>query len=133
MKKNIILLIIPLIVFSCSDDFLDCKPQGKLSDEILNTQEAIDALCTSAYSALAGPEGSDLAFLSPTTNWIYGDVRAETAYKGGGGITDIWEYHAFETFTGVYATNSLLDRKWYHLYISVQRANNAIRRLNNVT
>lgn len=131
--KLSLLLIIVLAIYSCSDDFLDSKPQGKLSDEILGTPDAVDALCTSAYSALAGPEGSDLAFLSPTTNWIYGDVRAETAYKGGGGITDVWEFHAFETFTGVYATNGLLDRKWYHLYISIQRANAAIRRLNKVS
>lgn len=131
--KLVTLMIMILGFFACSDDFLDSKPQGKLSDEILSTPAAIDALCTSAYSALAGPEGSDQAFLSPTTNWIYGDVRAETAYKGGGGISDIWEFHAFETFTGVYATNGLLDRKWFHMYISVQRANNAIRRLNEVS
>src|SRR5690554_5859313 len=109
--KLVTLMILILGVFACSDDFLDSKPQGKLSDEILSTPAAIDALCTSVYAALAGPEGNDLAFLSPTNNWIYGDVRAETAYKGGGGISDIWEFHAFETFTGVYATNGLLDRK----------------------
>lgn len=131
--KLVTLMILILGVFACSDDFLDSKPQGKLSDEILSTPAAIDALCTSAYAALAGPEGNDLAFLSPTNNWIYGDVRAETAYKGGGGISDIWEFHAFETFTGVYATNGLLDRKWFHMYISVQRANSAIRRLNEVS
>lgn len=131
--KLVTLMILILGVFACSDDFLDSKPQGKLSDEILSTPAAIDALCASAYAALAGPEGDNGVFLSPTTNWIYGDVRAETAYKGGGGISDIWEYHAFETFTGVYATNGLLDRKWFHMYISVQRANNAIRRLNEVS
>lgn len=131
--KLVTLMILILGVFACSDDFLDSKPQGKLSDEILSTPAAIDALCTSAYAALAGPEGKDGVFLSPTTNWIYGDVRAETAYKGGGGISDIWEFHAFETFTGVYATNGLLDRKWFHMYISVQRANSAIRRLNEVS
>ena len=131
--KLITFIFISLGIIACSDDFLDSKPQGKLSDEILNTPAAIDALCTSAYSALAGPEGDNLVFLSPTTNWIYGDVRAETAYKGGGGISDIWEFHAFETFTGVYATNGLLDRKWFHMYISVQRANSAIRRLNEVS
>jgi hypothetical protein len=118
---------------ACKKDFLDSKPKGKLSDELLNTPDGIEALCISAYSALAGPEGSDGTFLSPTTNWVYGDVRAETAYKGGGGIGDIGEFNAFETFTGVFATNGLLDRKWFNLYSSVQRANSAIRRLNAVT
>jgi starch-binding outer membrane protein, SusD/RagB family len=134
MKKINILLLAVIVFFSaCSEDFLDSKPKGKLSDELLNSADGIDALCVAAYSALAGPEGSNLAFLSPTSNWIYGDVRAETAYKGGGGINDLWEYHAFETFNGVYPDNGLLDRKWFHMYISVQRANNAIRRLNAVS
>lgn len=133
MKYRYLILAVLFIFTACEDDFLDNKPKGKLSDELLNSPDGIEALCVAAYAALAGPEGDDGAFLSPTTNWIYGDVRAETAYKGGGGIGDLWEYNAFETFTGVYATNPLLDRKWFHLYRSVQRANSAIRRLNEVT
>ncbi len=133
MKYSYILLAVMLFFTACKKDFLDSKPQGKLSDELLNAPDGIEALCVSAYAALAGPEGDNLVFLSPTTNWIYGDVRAETAYKGGGGIGDIWEYHAFETFTGVFATNGLLDRKWFHMYRSVERANSAIRRLNAVS
>ncbi|KAA3437856.1 RagB/SusD family nutrient uptake outer membrane protein [Rufibacter hautae] len=133
MKYNCIIIALLLVFTSCSDDFLESKPKGTLSEDILKSPNGVEALCTAAYSALAGPEGSDAAFLSPTSNWIYGEVRAETAYKGGGGIGDIGEYHAFETFTGVFANNGLLDRKWYHLYISVQRANSAIRVLNAMT
>ncbi len=133
MKYNYLLIVFLILLSACQEDFLDSKPKGKLSDELLDSPDGIEALCTAAYSALAGPEGSDLAFLSPTTNWIYGEVRSENAYKGGGGIGDIWEYNAFETFTGVFPTNGLLDRKWYHMYISVQRANSAIRRLNAVS
>ncbi|PWG79306.1 RagB/SusD family nutrient uptake outer membrane protein [Pararcticibacter amylolyticus] len=133
MKYICVLLGLLLFGTACKNDFLDTKPKGKLSDELLNTPDGIESLCVSAYAALAGPEGNDGTFLSPTTNWVYGDVRAETAYKGGGGIGDIGEFNAFETFNGVYATNGLLDRKWFNLYISVQRANNAIRRLNAVT
>src|SRR5690606_2115297 len=133
MKLKYLIIIVAFIISSCNKDFLESTPRGTLSDDVLNTPEAIELLCISAYAALAGPEGDDATFLSPTTNWIDGDVRAETAYKGGGGITDIWEFNAFETFNGVYATNGLLDRKWFHLYRSVQRANSAIRRLNAVT
>ncbi len=133
MKFKYIILAVIIVLTACKDEFLDSKPKGKLSDAVLNTSDGIEALCTAAYSALAGPEGDAQAFLSPTSNWIYGDVRAETAYKGGGGIGDIWEFNAFETFTGVYASNGLLDRKWFMLYCSVQRANSAIGRLNAVT
>jgi starch-binding outer membrane protein, SusD/RagB family len=133
MRYSLILLAGMLVFTACKKDFLDSKPLGKLSDELLNTPDGIESLCIAAYSALAGPEGSNGTFLSPTTNWIYGDVRAETAYKGGGGINDISEYHAFETFIGVFPTLGPLDRKWFHLYRSVERANSAIRRLNAVT
>lgn len=133
MKFKYILIAAIVVLTSCKKDFLDTKPKGKLSDELLNSPEGIEALCISAYAALAGPEGSDGTFLSPTTNWVYGDVRAETAYKGGGGIVDISEFNQFETFTSVFASNGLLDRKWFSLYRSVQRANSAIRRLNAVT
>lgn len=133
MKLKYLIIIIVFIISSCSKEFLESIPKGSLNDEVLNTPEAVELLCVAAYAALAGPEGSDDTFLSPTTNWVYGDVRGETAYKGGGGIGDLWEYNAFETFNGVYATNGLLDRKWFSLYRSVQRANSAIRRLNIVT
>lgn len=131
--KYLILAGIMATVSACTEDFLTSVPKGKLSDAVLNTPDGIEALCTSAYSALAGPEGDNLAFLSPTNNWIYGEVRAENAYKGGGGIGDLWEFNAFETFTGVYPNNGLLDRKWFNMYISVQRTNSAIRQLNEVT
>ncbi len=133
IKIHIILLFaFAMSLGSCTDDFLDSKPQGKLSDAVLVNSDAIDALCTAAYASLAGPGYDYLEFLSPTTNWIYGDVRAETAYKGGGGITDIWEFHSMETFTGVDPTMGPIDRKWFNMYISVQRANSAIRQLNVV-
>lgn len=133
MKRHYIFLLLTLVFSSCQDDYLESTPKGTLSDAVLDSPAGIEALCVAAYSALAGPEGSDGAFLSPTSNWVYGDVRAETAYKGGGGIGDLWEFNAFETFSGVFPNNGLLDRKWYHLYISVQRANSAIRLLNTVT
>src|SRR5665648_4696 len=133
--KSKYLIFITIIIFAvaCQKDFLESIPKGKLSDSVLNTPDGIEALCTAAYSALAGPEGDDGTFLSPTNNWIYGEVRSEDAYKGGGGIGDIWEFNAFETFTGVFANNGLLDRKWFKMYISVQRCNSAIIQLNAVT
>ncbi|MDD4971294.1 MAG: RagB/SusD family nutrient uptake outer membrane protein [Paludibacter sp.] len=131
--KYIILTGIIMVATACSNDFLTTVPKGKLSDVVLTTPDGIEALCTAAYSALAGPEGDAQAFLSPTNNWIYGEVRSEDAYKGGGGIGDLWEFNAMETFTGLYANNGLLDRKWFRMYSSVQRCNSAISRLNAVT
>ncbi|MDR0863970.1 MAG: RagB/SusD family nutrient uptake outer membrane protein [Candidatus Symbiothrix sp.] len=130
--RKIVLFIVLVAVISACNDFLDVAPQGKLT-EANKGSDWIDGLCTAAYSALGGPEDVEHAFYAPTTNWVYGDVRAETAYKGGGGVGDLWEFHAFETFEGVYSSNPLLDRKWWHLCISVQRCNNALRMINEVS
>lgn len=132
MKLKYIIIVMVLAFSACTDKYLDVAPKGVLDESLLSSSGAIEQLCTSAYSALAGPEGSSNAYNAPTTNWMYGEVRAGSSYKGGGGITDIFEFHAMEIFTGVYTTNSLVNLKWVRLYSSVQRANTAIKRLNAV-
>ena len=83
---------------SCGEDFLENKPQGSLSDGIMNSSESIDLLVNAAYASLYGMtnEQGDPC-MRPTTNWSYGEVRADNAYKGGGGEGDVWDVHAMET------------------------------------
>lgn len=134
--KYLIFAGLLLSITACSDDFMTSIPKGKLSDGVLSTTSGINGLCTAAYSALASPESDtngQFAFLAPTSNWIYGEVRGGNAYKGGGGITDLWEFNAMETFSGLYADNGLVDRKWFRLFTSVQRCNEALKRMKGVT
>lgn len=133
-KSLIIILATALSLASCNEDkFLDCKPQGALSEDILETSKGADLLINSAYAALQGPEGQSWSvWLYPTTNWSYGEVRADNAYKGGGGVGDCGDIHKIETMN-IDATNGNLDAKWYHLYTSVQRCNSALRVLNALT
>ena len=42
------------------------------------------------------------------------EVRADNAYKGGGGETDIWEFHDMET-AKLQPNNGLLDGKWFNV------------------
>lgn len=116
---------------SCDEsDFLDVKPQGTLSEDILTDSDGIDLLVNSAYAALGGPGSqSNSVWWYPTTNWTYGEVRADNAYKGGGGTGDGTDAHKIETFN-VDATTDNLDAKWGYLYSSVQRCNSALRVLN---
>ncbi|MDY3089651.1 MAG: RagB/SusD family nutrient uptake outer membrane protein [Porphyromonas sp.] len=117
------------LVVSCREsDFLDQKPQGVLSEAILNSPQGVDQLITAAYSAQMGTTQGD-ATQHPTTNWSYGEVRADNAYKGGGGTGDIHDIHRIETYT-VDPLNGNLDAKWFHLYSSVRRCNAALRVLN---
>ena len=115
---------------NCSDDFLENKPQGSLSDGVMNSSAAIDLLVNSAYAGLYGftNEQGD-PWVRPMTNWSYGEVRADNAYKGGGGEGDIREVHEMEIFQ-VQSNNGNLDGKWFNLYSLISRCNSALRALN---
>ncbi len=131
--RNIILTIGCVAAMTgCSDDFLENKPQGSLSDGIMTSPEAIDLLVNAAYASLSGftNEQGD-PWVRTTTNWSYGEVRADNAYKGGGGEGDLWDIHAMETFQ-VQSNNGNLDGKWFNLYSQISRCNAALRVLNNV-
>ncbi|MCM1483476.1 MAG: RagB/SusD family nutrient uptake outer membrane protein [Muribaculaceae bacterium] len=112
---------------ACSDDFLENKPQGSLSDGVMTSTEAIDLLVNSAYASLSGftNEQGD-PWVRPTSNWSFGEVRADNAYKGGGGEGDLWDIHAMETFQ-VQSNNGNLDGKWFNLYSQISRCNAALR------
>ena len=129
--KNIISAIaLSSILAGCSDDFLENKPQGSLSDGVMTSTEAIDLLVNSAYASLSGftNEQGD-PWVRPTSNWSFGEVRADNAYKGGGGEGDLWDIHAMETFQ-VQSNNGNLDGKWFNLYSQISRCNAALRVLN---
>lgn len=132
MKLHDIFLGLSLtaMLASCSDDFLENKPQGSLSDGVMNSTEAIDLLVNSAYASLTGftNEQGD-PWVRPTTNWSFGEVRADNAYKGGGGEGDLWDVHAMETFQ-VQSNNGNLDGKWFNLYSQISRCNATLRVLN---
>lgn len=115
---------------SCGDDFLENTPQGSLSDGVMNSTEAIDLLVNAAYASLYGftNEQGD-PWVRPMTNWSFGEVRADNAYKGGGGEGDLWDIHAMETFQ-VQSNNGNLDGKWFNLYSLISRCNSALRVLN---
>ncbi len=123
-----------LMTVGCNEDsFLSQKPQGSLSEDVMTSTQGADLLVNAAYAALGGPEGQSWSvWCHPTSNWTYGEVRSDNAYKGGGGVGDLNEVHRMETFD-MDATNGFLDSKWYHLYCSVQRCNSALKVLNAAT
>lgn len=132
MKINHIILAVLLVgaCSSCSDSFLENKPQGSLSDGVMADPENIELLINSAYAGLQGltNEQGD-PWVRPMTNWSFGEVRGDNAYKGGGGEGDIWDMHAMETFQ-VQANHGTSDGKWFNLYSVISRCNSALRILN---
>lgn len=129
--KKIVSLFLILCLYACSeDDFLQEEPIGELSPEQILEPENIEGVIVSAYSVLNGQiDGASNAYNSPASNWSFGDVLSDDAYKGGGGTGDQNNIHQLE----IYNTDpSILDvqRKWLALYEGVKRANQAIRLLN---
>jgi len=124
------IIIIGFGFSSCSKSFLNDTPIGELSETQVQTPDNLEGLVVSAYSVLNGQfDEASNAFNSPASNWSFGDVVSDDAYKGGGGTGDQNQIHLMEIFQ----TNPSIidvDRKWLALYEGVKRANLAIRELN---
>ncbi|MGB3588785.1 MAG: RagB/SusD family nutrient uptake outer membrane protein [Tunicatimonas sp.] len=129
--KNIFILFIGLALVACSEDnFLQEETIGELSPGQTLDPANVEGVIISAYSILNGQiDEATNAFNSPASNWSFGDVLSDDAYKGGGGTGDQNQIHQME----IYNTDpTIIDvqRKWLALYEGVNRANQAIRLLN---
>lgn len=130
MKKIIYFLVAMLTITSCSDSFLEENPIGEISPEQILTPENIEGTIISAYSVLNGQfDGASNAYNSPASNWSFGDVVSDDAYKGGGGTGDQNQIHLMEIFATT-PTISDVERKWLALYEGIRRVNLSIRLLN---
>lgn len=130
------LAVLTLVFTMCAcEDFLERKPQGSLNEGTLESVDGVELLCTAAYGGLHSPNAGEwfMTFSNGGANgWLYSDVRSDVAYKGGGGIADCADFHAMEIFVGVYPQHGHIDGKWFNLYSSVQRAQSALRVLNEM-
>ena len=126
-------LILLMFVAGCSKDFLKEVPIAELSPDQVLKSKNVEAVIISAYSILNGQyDDASSAYNSPASNWSFGDVVSDDAYKGGGGTGDQNGIHLMEVFQ----TNpTIVDigKKWLALYEGVKRANLAIRLLNEST
>ena len=131
MKKIIsfAVLALGLIIISCSDDFLDKDPQGTLNPATLANADGVEALLISAYSLLDGWEGGwstggGAPWNSAASNWTYGDVYSDDAYKG----TEAGDQPALELVENytVDASNPYMIGRWARLYDGIARANDVI-------
>ena len=127
-KKNIIAVIASgmLLVSSCKKQ-LEYIPTGVLSSADLTSPSAIEGLVTAAYSGIGNGD-----MIGPIySNWAFGSVRSDDAYKGGGGTGDVGEVDAMEHYNLVTPTMDwFVSRTWKNLFKSISRANVALRAVN---
>ncbi|MBD0832582.1 RagB/SusD family nutrient uptake outer membrane protein [Aestuariibaculum sediminum] len=133
--KNIKIILIGIItagLFSaCSDDFLEYQPEGYLSVEDAATAENAEALVVAAYAGIANDE-----MIGPLTSmWVYGSVRSDDAYKGGGGRSDVDIIDRYEQYNLTIADDPsdwMGPRTWTNYYKAISRANFALEVINDI-
>ena len=133
MKKynNIVIICLSILFLtSCSSDFLDYEPTGVLSSGNVATAANAEALVTAAYAAIGNDE-----MVGPITNqWVYGSVRSDDAYKGGGGRGDVDVIDRYEQYNTTIADYGdwMLPRTWTNHYKAISRANFALSVINEI-
>lgn len=131
MKRNRIwiflsgILIALSLFYACSRDYLDKPALGSFNSATLANRAGVEGLLIGAYSMLDGIGGVNNNFDGAATNWIFGDIASDDAYKGtqpGDGS----EINQIETYTTT-STNFALLPRWSALYDGIQRANDVLR------
>ncbi len=118
------------VAISCSDDFLQKDPQGSLSVNVLANSAGVEGLLIGAYSLLDGWEGGwstggGAPWNSAASNWTYGDVYSDDAYKG----TEAGDQPALELLENytIDSANPYMIGRWARLYDGIARCNDVIR------
>src|SRR5881394_936563 len=132
MKTKILIITIlsGLMIFGSCKKALDYTPKGALSVSDLKSPTAVEGLVTAAYAAIGNGD-----MIGPIySNWAYGSVRSDDAYKGGGGTGDVGEIDAMEHYNLVTPTmDAFVFRTWKNLFKSIGRANVALRAVNSLS
>jgi starch-binding outer membrane protein, SusD/RagB family len=115
-------------MFSCKK-FLDYTPKGTVTSSDLTTASAAEGLVIAAYASL----GND-SWGNPTSSmWVWGSIRSDEAFKGGGAITDQGQYNQYEQYNLITTDMGQTDLEWNTLYADVARANTALRVIDNLS
>ena len=125
-------LIIAVTIVSCGEDFLNAPPQGSLDEVTLANESGVEATLIGAYRVLGGWFGGVGGWGAAASNWTFGSVAADDAYKGSEN-TDQPDIEDIEYYTwGLQGASNYLNDKWRSVYEGVVRSNATIRLLNSV-
>lgn len=129
MKKIFLLIISTAILagvfYSCQDDWYNVKPKGQASLETFYTADGVNALLTGAYACVdGGNTGSGSIWASSVTNWVWGSVTSDDAYKGSS-YGDQGTINPVEGFFSD-ADNGYVSNHWQALYDGIIRCNDVL-------
>ena len=118
--------LILIVIAACSKSFLDKPPLGTLNPQIVATKAGVQGLLIGAYSLVDGEGASGDGFASGASNWIFGGVASDDAYKGSD-PSDVADAAPYEQWTTLTSSNGAIPQKWNVCYAGVQRSNEVLR------
>jgi hypothetical protein len=119
-------LIAGSVMVACKDEFLDERPRGTFSEDVLKSRQGVEGVLIGAYSLLDGI-GAGGGWNAAGSNWVFGSVASDEAYKGSdaGDQPPINQIERYETLP----TNPYMDPKWVTVYDGVARSNDVLNLL----
>lgn len=92
------------------------------------TEKGVQGLLIGAYSLVDGEGAAGDGFASGASNWIFGGVTSDDAYKGSD-PTDVAEAAPMEQWVSLTPTNGAIPQKWNLCYAGIQRCNDVLNTL----
>jgi hypothetical protein len=115
-------------------DFLEeaAAPQGTLNELSLATRQGVEGNLIATYRALDWNNGVGGAWGNAASNWVWGSVPSDDAYKGSE-ANDQPNINSVEGYAWSNAeVETYLNDKWRGVYEGVVRANATLRLLRDV-
>ena len=121
-------------LFGCKDSFLTdaATPQGVLDAGVLANAAGVEGNLIAAYRQVDYSNGVGGSQASAASNWIWGSVLSDDAYKGSEptDFTAINDAENYQWSTSL--TDGILNDKWRATYEGVSRANATLNLLKQV-
>lgn len=130
LVKGSLLTLSLTLVLSCQQSFLDVTPYGIVTADKLDTPDKTEELVISAYAGL----GNTTFNYAWSSDYVWGSVRSDDAYKGGSGVADQAPLNDLEQYNLVTAAVAgYQGNTWIGVYGAISRINLALRQLDKFT
>jgi len=120
-------IVIAITIVACGKNILDISPLGTLNPAIVANEPGVQGILIGAYSLLDGVGAAGDDQTSGSSNWVYGGVASDDAYKG----SDPSDFNVIASLEdwSITPSTGLTGPKWNMLYAGVQRSNDVLRTL----
>ncbi len=125
------LVVVAGVTYACKD-FLDQPAQGTVDQATLMNKVGVEGSLIAAYRALDCESSSAGSWGCAASNWVWGSVTSNDAYKGSD-LGDQNPIHSIEIMQwNLGDADGYLNQKWSQVYEGVFRANATLRLLDGV-